>query len=174
MNDDNAESGDVDLHRSEQLVQDRIPRTADDGRDVIAERNISMGKGIIVSVDNSFIGPFKDGHRKKNEGQAQLNSVIFPFEIRTKRRGNITIRSNTRFYWEDEEIHVRAKNASIDGDGRIRVDFTEAQLGTPRRTWTMGTDDIAQLIESEQWRSDKETDENAREALESFREPADD
>lgn len=171
MSDDgNVETERIELHGGERMRQDAIPRVTHDGKDVVAERPIGGRKGAIVSSDDSFVGRFADGHRKKNRGQALLDGAIFPFKVRTQRRGTVTIRANQRFFYEKERIHVRAKHAHINTDGRIRVNFEETTVATPRRTWTMTTEDIARLIEGEQLRSDKEIDENARAALESFTE----
>jgi hypothetical protein len=153
------------LHELEQKRQGRIPnqRAADD-RDVIAERKMA-GKLPVVATNGQLIGPFADGRKKLAKGRRILNRVIFPFDIHTNRRGKVTIKQNTRFYYADEAVHIRVRKATVDEDGRILVTFRETGVSFPRRSWTFMTRDLARYIEEERLKSDEEINERAEQVM---------
>lgn len=158
----------TDLHELEQKYQDKIPhhRHADD-RDVLVER-MTGDQLLVASTDGQLIGPFAKGRKKIVRGKNVLTQALTPFDIHTKRRGKVEIRKNTKFYWEDQEYHIKADSFKVDEDGRIYVRFRTTDVWYPRPEWVFTTEDIARLIEEEQLRTAEEIDERAREALEGF------
>lgn len=162
-----SESG---LHELEQKRQDRIPHTRQaDERDVLVERNTN-GNSYVAATDGQLVGPFKRGRELITKGESKLNGVLFPFTVMTNRRGSVEIASNTRFYYEDEDVHIRVKSARVDADGRIGVTLRETGACFPRRSWEFLTRDLARYIEDERLRSDKEVNERAEELLDIDRE----
>lgn len=158
-----------ELHALEQRWQKRIPNTSQ-GResDVLLERPVQESLPV-VSTDGNLIGPFGKASERIGRGKAELRGLLTPLTIRTNRRGEITVRPNTRFYWEDEETHIVAKDFWVDEDGRIYIRFRESETTVyPRSEWVFTTEDIARLIEEEQLRSDAEIDERARKLLEGY------
>lgn len=159
-----ATSENMELHELEQERQDRIPNqsTRSDADDVCAER-ITDDSMVVVSDGEELIGAVSDGQEKINRGHALLDGQLFPFSIQTTRRGKITIRRNTRFYWESEETHIRVTHASVDEDGRLYIRFRETRNTYPRQEWVFTTETIAERIESADLRSDAEINERATE-----------
>lgn len=159
----------TELHEHEQHIQDKIPTTLDGKDHVSVERLIGEHPNTrlpMVSENKQFTPPFDTANARIHRGRHELEGLLLPFHLRTKRRGKVKINSNARFYFEDHEIHIKMQEISVDFYGQIFMRFRETGCTYPSRSWTFRTGDLARYIEAERLLSDKEIDENAREALE--------
>lgn len=163
----------TELHSRERKIRESIPNTCHDGDDVLPERQIGGGDLPIVFSGNEFLGPFERGRRNLHKGRNTLLNYILPLKVWTKRRGSVKISRNARFYFEDEDVHIRVREATIDHQGEIHLTLRETGLEYPRRSWTFGTDDLARYIEAERLRHDREVNDRAQSLLDELRGEAD-
>lgn len=176
MSEDSTAGGsheETEFHRHERELQADIPNTCHDGDDVLPERQIGGGDLPIVFSDGEFLGPFERGRRKLHKGREGLLGYLLPIKVWTKRRGSVKIARNARFYFEDEDLHIRVHEATIDQEGQIYLTLRETGVGYPSRSWTFRTVDLARYIEEERLRHDREVNERAENLLEEFRGEAD-
>jgi len=118
---------------------------------------------------NKFIGWFDRPKQKVAEGEAALIDRLTPFSVMTKRRGDVEVRRNSRFYFEDHDVHVQVSTVDIDAEGQLFITLCEVNQKYPQRSWTFRTIDLARYIEAERLRSETEINDRIEDLMESFR-----
>jgi len=162
-----------EAHKLEQNRTDSIPNyqtAGEQNRDVLPERQISDGLPLVFDEQaNTFIGWFDRPKQKLAEGEAAIVDRLTPFSVMTKRWGKVELRRNSRFYFEDHDVHVQVSTVDIDAEGRLFVTLREMDQAYPRRSWIFRTIDLARYIEAERLRSMTEVNERIEGVMESLR-----
>lgn len=157
-----------ELHELEQEKQDEIPEVHEVEGDVSVERIIGdEGNGSlpIVSTDGDYLDIWKTAFEKRERARTKLLDLLLPVDIYTNRRGKIQIRRNTKLFYEPKGTHIKLEEADVNEAGRLFYTFVEVGQRYPRRSWTFRTVDLAHHFEDGDLLTQKEIDENAREAL---------